>query len=92
MTGVMSDHNAAPMLPFTVHGCVCPIIGDGCRGRAHAAPSFARGPYASLGRGGKYAQGVGRSRAYVAGVGRDRDCSRQGTRIGRDGNYSLSLG
>jgi hypothetical protein len=61
MIGVMSGHNAAPMLPFTVHGRVCPIIGNGCRGggprgsqlhlRALRVPRVRR----------KYAKGVGRS-------------------------------
>jgi hypothetical protein len=59
MTGVMLDHNAAPMLPFTVHGRVRPIIGNGCHGGAHAAPGLARGPYASLGRGGGMPRGLG---------------------------------
>jgi hypothetical protein len=49
MTGVISSHNTAPMPPFTVR--VRPIIGNGCRGGAHAAPSYTRGPYTSLGRG-----------------------------------------
>jgi hypothetical protein len=52
MTGVMSDHNVAPMLPFTVHGRVVPSLGMGAVVGAHTAPGLARGPYVSLGRGG----------------------------------------
>jgi hypothetical protein len=83
MTGVMSGHNTAHMLSFTMHGRVRPIIGNGCRGggpcgsrpcqRVLRVPR-ARWKYAQgVERFRAYVAGVGRSRAYVAGVGRDRD-------------------
>jgi hypothetical protein len=69
MTEIMSDHSAAPMLPFTVHGRVRPIIGNGCHGGgpcgSRPRPRALRIPRARR----KYAKGVGRSRAYIVGVG-----------------------
>jgi hypothetical protein len=78
----MLDHNAAPMLPFIVHGHVHLIIGNGCHGggpcdsrphlRALRIPRARR----------KYAKEVGRPHAYVVGVGQGGDCSRRGARLG----------
>jgi hypothetical protein len=83
MTGVMLDHSAAPMLPSTMYGRVCPISGNGCRGggprgsrpcqRALRVPRARR----------KYAKGVGCSHAYLAGVGRGGERFRRDARVGR---------
>jgi len=60
MTGVMSDHNVAPMLPFTMHGSVCPIIGNGCRvGGPRGSRPRQRALRVPRPRQ-KYAKGVGR--------------------------------
>jgi hypothetical protein len=91
MTGVMSDHNAAPMLPFIVHGRVRPIIGNGCHGGAQAASGLARGPYASLGRGGSMPRGLDAPVFTLQGSARGEDCFQRGARVGRfDGVTGLA--
>jgi hypothetical protein len=77
ITGVTTNHNATSMSPFTVHGPVHPIIGNGCRGgdprgslpwqRAFCVPRTRR----------TYAKGVGRSRAFVLEVGQSGDRARR---------------
>jgi hypothetical protein len=47
------------MLPFTVHGHVRPISGNGRHGGAPVAPRLARGFYVSLGRGESMPRGSG---------------------------------
>jgi hypothetical protein len=83
MTVVMLDHSVVPMLLFTVHDHVCPIGGNGCRGRGPCGSSpCQRAPRVPRARQ-KYAKRVGRSRAYVVGVGRGGDCSRRGAGVRR---------
>jgi hypothetical protein len=66
----MSSHNAALMPPFTVHGRVRPIIGNGCHGGGPRGSQLRlRALHVPWARR-KYVEGVGRSRTYVAGVGR----------------------
>jgi hypothetical protein len=69
MTGVMLDRDAAPMLPFTVHGRVHPISGNRRRGGGpHGSPPCQRALRVPRARQ-KYAKKVRCSRAYVAGFG-----------------------
>jgi hypothetical protein len=56
-----------PMLPFTMHGHVRPIMVNGCHGGAHAALGYARGLYASLGRDGSTPRGSGTSMPTLQG-------------------------
>jgi hypothetical protein len=59
MTGVTLDQSAVLMFLSTVHGHVCPISGNGCRGGGPMAPCLARGLYVSSGRGGSMPRGSG---------------------------------
>jgi hypothetical protein len=79
----MLGQNAVPTLLFTMHGHVCPIGGNGCRGEGPCGfPPCQRAPRVPRARQ-KYAKGVGRSRAYVAGVGRGGNRYRQDVGVER---------
>jgi hypothetical protein len=84
MTGVISEHNAAPMLPFTVYGRARPIIGNGCHdGGPRGSQPCQRALRVPRARW-TYAKGVGRSHAYVKlGAGQGGDRSQRGARVGR---------
>jgi hypothetical protein len=82
MTGVTTDHSVAPMSPFTVHGRVRPIIGNGCRGGGPRGSlpcqRALRVPWARR----TYAKGVRHSHTFVAGVRRGGDRARRDERVG----------
>jgi hypothetical protein len=69
VTGVMLGQSAVPMLLFTVHGRVRPIVGTGVVMRVPVAPRLARGLHVSLGRGISAPRGSGTPMLTLQGSG-----------------------